>query len=184
MEFTFHTLCIHEIAINFAFPTKQQPTASTATTLPKNHTWQTAQHSHTHAIFAINMDEQQHKKQQQQRNQRPKTKTFPRFFSSFCFSLEMRFFFCFCSVPNSMFKAHPTLIAETTCMLCTPKMASAKNGRKFNYHRQFHLPCGVYGNYGRQEHSRTENRVEQAIVLTLTSTDIHTCLLAQSYKMK
>lgn len=87
-----------------------------------NHTALT--HKNERVIFAINMDELQHKKKQQQRNQRPKTKTFPRFFFFFLFSLDAKFFFC--SVPNAMFKAHPTLIAETTYTLAHPKWQAKK----------------------------------------------------------
>lgn len=99
------------------------------------------------------MDELQHKKKQQQTNQRPKTKTFPRFFSSSFFS-RCEFFFC-APFPTSMFKAHPTLIAKTTYTRShTHPKWEAKYRRKFNYHRQFHLPCSMYGNYAISEHTR------------------------------
>lgn len=92
-------------------------------------------------------------KKQQQRNQRPKTKTFPRFFFFFLFSLDAKFFFvlfptrCSRLIQHSLLKQHTRLHTQN---------GKQKNDRKFNYHRQFHLPCSVYGNYGRQKYTGTQ----------------------------
>lgn len=79
-----------------------------------------------------------------------KPKLFHVFSSSFYF-LSMRIFFC--SVPNAMFKAHPTLIAETTYTLAHPKW-QAKKWPKIQLSSA--IPFTMQRYYGRQKYSETQ----------------------------
>lgn len=105
-----------------------------------------------------------------------KPKLFHVFSSSFYF-LSMRNFFLFCSQRDVQGSSN------THCWnnihACTPKMASKKMTENSIIigNSIYHAACmAIMADRNTLEHSSTE----RGIVLMLTSTDIHTCLLAQS----